>query len=360
MSVRIESFFSENSFFLVPVQPQSDSLVAEAIPVAGSPSSTRMEFATVVGGEKRNVVFEGNFSYPNGAPKSTADLKSVSGEVTSRRFFLNDQLFGSDVFTPSVSLQQLINADSSLSVAQSVYGGDDVFIAAKNPGAKDQGDIVDGFGGNDTFHGHGSGSQYQDIFYGGTGVDTSVFDGPRGSYQIIKTSDVYNAYGGGRLQGYSITNAANSVGKQEVSAVERLKFSDGMVAIDMAKGENGYKAAMLTATVLGRNEINNYFDEVVALFDAGYSTADLAQKVVDAGLIEQAAGARSNSAFVSAIYKNVTGISPSTQDVAALVSQLDSGFMSRASLLVTVAEHVVVEELINLTGLQSGGIFYHP
>jgi hypothetical protein len=360
MSVRIESFSTDNSFFFIPTPSNEGGALDDSLPIAGSPTSTRMEFSAVSDGEKRTLVFEGNFQFTNGTPKTTLDLTKVSGQVTSLNFILNDTLFESDSFAPGVSLQQLIYADSSVAAAQNVFSGNDVFIAAKNPGPQDYGDIVDGFAGNDTFYGNGSGSQYQDVFYGGAGIDTSVFAGPKSNYRIQKNSDVLNVYNSNnRLQGYDITGLSSG-GKQEVSGMERLQFTDGMVALDMAKGENGYKAAMLTATVLGRNKMGAYFDDVLALFDQGYSTATLAQKVVEAKLIETAAGATSNSAFVSEIYKNLTDTLPSAQSVASLVSQLDSGSTSRAALLVTVAEHAAVEAQINLTGLQSGGLFYNP
>jgi len=77
----------------------------------------------------------------------------------------------------------------------------------------------------------------------------------------------------------------------------------------------------------------------------------MAQLVVDLKLIETTIGNASNKAFV-------VGVTPDIFSEAIYTNYLDTGFMSKAQLLAMAAGVGLLETQINLTGLQTTGVFY--
>lgn len=84
----------------------------------------------------------------------------------------------------------------------------------------------------------------------------------------------------------------------------------------------------------------------------------MAQLVVDLKLIENTIGNASNKAFVNEVYENVVGVKPDIFSEAIYTNYLDSGAMTKAQLLDMAAGVVLLEDQINLTGLQTSGVFY--
>ena len=80
--------------------------------------------------------------------------------------------------------------------------------------------------------------------------------------------------------------------------------------------------------------------------------------MVDLKLIENTIGNASNKAFVNEVYENVVGVKPDIFSEAIYTNYLDSGAMTKAQLLDMAAGVVLLEDQINLTGLQTSGVFY--
>lgn len=202
------------------------------------------------------------------------------------------------------------------SAAQELYAGNDIFIGTLNPGKDGSADCVDGFGGNDVLYGNGA-AKSDDIIYGGAGVDTSVLRGKSSSYTLA-TASVWNEYTNkSDLLGITVTDKTGLDGRQQLSGVERLQFTDGTLALDFNRGDNGYKAAMLIGAAFGK-------DKVAAL-------------IIDLKLIESTIGSTSKKAFVDAVYKNVMGVVPDSLSEALYTKYLDSGAMSKTQLLTLAA-----------------------
>jgi hypothetical protein len=72
-------------------------------------------------------------------------------------------------------------------------------------------DTLIGNGGNDTLN-------------GGAGTDTAVYSGNRSSYTISRTAT-----------GYTVTSQSGTDGTDTLTGVERLKFADSTLALDIAK-----------------------------------------------------------------------------------------------------------------------------
>ena len=185
------------------------------------------------------------------------------------------------------------------------------------------------------------GTAGNDSLEGGAGIDTAVFSGARASYTLARG----NA---------ATTLTSSAEGSDTLSSIERLKFSDMSVALDLT-GNAGITAKTLGA-VFGPEGLANrqYVGIGLQLLDAGMSYAALMQAALAARL---GAGA-SNTSVVNLLYTNVIGSAPGTADLALYKGLLDSGAMTQAALGVLAADTAFNTTRINLTGLAGTGIEY--
>lgn len=357
MSVTSQSFDKGNSLYNIPTPPEPGGFSAELLQVAGTPTSSQVSLSATYKGLLLEATVTGAFQYGNSLPKTAADLKNATANVATIELKVDGVLLSRDIYSPQISLKLQDDATTLVSAATVVFGGNDTFIGALNPGKDGAGDTVDGFGGNDVFYGNGSGA-WDDTFYGGAGIDTSVYRGKSTSYSIT-SGNVWNDYTQKNdLQGLIVTDKTGLDGRQQLTDVERLKFTDGTLALDFAKGENGYKAAMLIGAAFGKDKVSTYFAPALGLFDDGMTTDSVAQLVIDLGLIESVIGSTTHKSFVTAVYKNVAGVVPDAFTEALLTSYLDKGSMTKASLLSLASGVGVLESQINLTGLQTEGLLF--
>ncbi len=200
---------------------------------------------------------------------------------------------------------------------------------------------LNGGAGNDTLNG-GAGNDTMD---GGAGTDVAAFSVARASYVITRA-------------GATITVQDNSGndGTDTLTNVERLKFSDFCVALDVS-GYAGTTAKILGA-VFGKAAVANkeYAGIGLQLLDGGMSYLDLMQLALNAKL---GAGA-SNTAVVNLLYTNVVGSPPPADQLAFYQGLLDSGAYTRASLGVLAADTVLNTANVNLVGLAASGLEYLP
>lgn len=359
MSVTMQSLHKVNNLYNIPLPPEPGDFSTDSLLVVGTPTTTKISFSAVHEDFLLEATATGTFEFANGLPKTAADLRNTNSLIAGLELKVNGLIFSMETYSPQVNLKLQDDATTLVSAAAVVFGGDDTFIGALNPGELNKGETIDGFGGNDVFYGNGIGSSDgNDIFYGGEGVDTSVYRGSSTSY-TVKAGAIWNAYTDkSDLTGYIVTDKTGLDGTQMLAGVERLKFKNGTLALDFAKGENGYKAAMLIGAAFGKDKVSTYFAPAVGLFDDGMTTDSVAQLVIDLGLIESSIGSASNKSFVNAVYKNVAGVAPDSLTEALLTNYLDKGSMTKASLLSLAAGVGVLEEQINLTGLQSEGLLF--
>ncbi len=195
--------------------------------------------------------------------------------------------------------------------------------------------------GNDRF----TGSAGNDTLDGGGGIDTAVFSGARAAYTVTPA-------------GSAATVRANSGndGTDTLINVERLKFSDFSVALDIS-GNAGTTAKILGA-VFGFESVKNkeYTGIGLHLLDDGMSYGDLMKLAIDAKL---GAGA-SNTAVVNLLYTNVVGYAPPADELAFFKGWLDSGAYTQATLGVLAADTVLNTDNIKLVGLVTSGLEYLP
>ena len=244
----------------------------------------------------------------------------------------------------SMPFSALINP-FSLALTADFYSGDDTFIASKFSGVAD--DRMFGFGGNDTFYTYGTGERYDKV-YGGDGIDTAVYESPRNYFEIFPAPNkIYNTLTDARdLDGYTVVDRTGDESGDQLVDVERLRFTDTNVALDFGRDQNSFKAAALITTLFGSDSISDYFAPAVGLFDDGMTGNQIAQLVIDLGLVSTS----SNEKFVETIYENVIGIAPDSLTIAIYANQLDSGDISHAGLVALGASVPLIENQIEDLG----------
>lgn len=213
-------------------------------------------------------------------------------------------------------------------------------------GSKDD-TIIGGFGDDVLQGGRGNdiliGDQGADQIDGGEGIDFAQFSGNLNSYSLTK-----NAWG------FSITDKQISQsGTDSFVNVERLKFADRIVAIDL-DGNAGITSKILGA-VFGKDAISNknYVGIGLHLLDAGWSYDNLA------GLALEALGAKTNDQIVSLLWTNVIGTKATASDKQPFIAMLENG-MSAGALAHLAADTSFNTTNINLVGLAQTGIEYIP
>jgi Ca2+-binding RTX toxin-like protein len=197
-------------------------------------------------------------------------------------------------------------------------------------------DRLEGRAGNDVING-GAGS---DSIDGGVGFDVASYDSTRANFTITKTAGGYTVTGEGATD--------------TLTGVERLVFSDGMVALDV--DGNAGTIAKLLAAVFGAQEVHNeqYIAIGLSLLDSGMNACDIAQLAINARL----GGPSSNGAVVDLLYANVMGSAPSASEHALYAGLLDSGQLSQGALGQLAANTAMNQSHIDLVGLASSGLDY--
>jgi len=180
----------------------------------------------------------------------------------------------------SLADEKLMRSGSDPESLRWFYG--DFENAAGSPGAdlivgNFQGNAINGNEGNDTLNGSEgndtlTGSVGNDILDGGPGIDVAVFSEKMASYKIQYDTASNNL---------TIGAKAGNDGSDSLSAMERLKFFDSNLALDLGVGQPAGQAVLLLGAVLpGKLALDpskrQLIGNVIDMFDHGYSMGELA------------------------------------------------------------------------------------
>jgi hypothetical protein len=209
-------------------------------------------------------------------------------------------------------------------------------------------DIVIGLAGDDIIYGNGGmdslfGGIGNDTIEGGDGIDTAQFSSSWNDYKTSLANKVF-----------SVTDKrSSSDGTDSLTGIERLKFTDKSIAIDL-DGNAGITAKVIGA-VLGSSSVKNptYVGIGLSYSDKGMSYSDLG------ALALSAVGVTTNDAIVTTIWRNVVGFNPSAAEKAPFVKMLADG-MKAGDLVALAADTAFNTSNINLVGLAQTGIEYIP
>ncbi len=181
-------------------------------------------------------------------------------------------------------------------------------------------DRITGAGGNDTVD-------------GGVGTDVAVFGGGRADYAVQLSAS-----------GAIVSDqTAGRDGADTMSSVERLRFSDGTLALDVALPGQGASDAgsayRLYEAAFNRAPDLDGLSFWIRQLDAGSWTRDrMAQGFVDSAEFKQVYGADpSAQALVAGFYRNILGRDPERAGLDFWVGRLEGRPDQRAFVLDSIA-----------------------
>ena len=209
---------------------------------------------------------------------------------------------------------------------------------ADNLHGNDVNNVINGSAGNDQITGGGG----NDNIDGGVGIDIAIFSRASKGYKISTEAT-----------SVLVTGDAITDGIDTLLNIERIRFSDKSIAIDL-NGNAGISAKVIGA-VLGKTQVQNssYVGLGLSYLDKGMSYSDLS------ALALTAVGATTNDAVVSTLWKNVIGTDATAEIKAPYIKMLTDG-MKVGDLVVLAADTSFNTTNINLVGLAQTGIEYLP
>ena len=204
-----------------------------------------------------------------------------------------------------------------------------------------------------------AGGQGSDTIYGGAGVDTVFYSSNQNGYGIV------NGVGG------LVTVSSLKDGSDSLYNVERLRFADMSLALDVGANQPSGQAALLLGTVLpGKLALDSskqaLMGAVISLFDAGYSMADLAGALLRLDiwsiLTGQSISASSrtlaeDTAIVKYLLSNVYGLTPDDVTLKANADVMHNE-KSQGGWLAGLAGASAGQNHIGLQALAQKGLAY--
>ena len=333
-------------------------------------SITPSEVTLSVTGLPITATFTGSFDY-EGTPVTAVD---VAGTLTSKTVYLNGALLFVETWADG---SDWLLGDTDFAYELSKLSGNDYFEGSSATGRNDR---VQGLGGNDRFKGFGSTDENgMDRFFGGDGVDTSVYQGKISEYSInsskgtdqsphiwdsrVNTADT-PIEDGVRTPGFYVRDTvSNRDDLDALAEVERLQFSDKSLALDVGATQNAGKAKLFTGAI-AHSLVNDAatLGTILHFIDNGYSDlTSLSKLAIDAGLISTLAGSSSNEALAGLVTTNLLGQANVVVEVMLL------GYMngtvasfSQEQFLGAVAALEINQQRVDLVGLAETGMEYIP
>lgn len=187
-------------------------------------------------------------------------------------------------------------------------------------------------------------SSKNDYFTGHTGIDSISFGGIRSNYSISLS-----------LASITVNDSTGNDGIDTLVNIERLKFSDYSVAIDVnSMGGHAGDVARIIGAVFGASSVQNKGYVGIGLYylDKGMNFESLCNIAI------AATGKVQNADIVTLLWNNVVGSPISQGEKAYYVGLLENG-MSAAELTTLAAHTPLNEANINLVGLAQTGLAYN-
>lgn len=252
------------------------------------------------------------------------DDSIIAGAVTSS-YTLTQHDIGSVI---TVKLNYVDDTDALETIASA---GTDVVTAISNSNmfiGTDGNDLLEGQVGNDEIN-------------GGEGIDTVIYNTNRSNFSLTISEGVVTLIDNVNLDGTDI-----------LSNVERLKFTDINVAIDI--NSNAGIVVKTLGAVFGADSISNknFVGIGLNLLDNGMSYETLM------GLALNVVNAITNEDVVDLLWENLFGVKPTDNQAAEYVNLLGNNTFTKGQLGVLAANQDLNVTNIDLVGLTQTGIEY--
>ncbi|MBY0239450.1 MAG: DUF4214 domain-containing protein [Burkholderiaceae bacterium] len=190
-----------------------------------------------------------------------------------------------------------------------------------------------------------AGNNYVD---GGAGADTVAFSGNRANFKVEKNST-----------GFTVTDTVGTGGIDQLVNVERLKFGDKMVGLDIGIDGIGGQAYRIYQAAFDRNPDLAGLGYWISQMDNGVSQRDVAASFVNSKEFTELYGANpTNLAYITKLYTNVLNRAPEQKGLDYWVGVMDSGAATRSEVLAFFSEGD--ENQLGVIGSISNGFDYTP
>ena len=270
-----------------------------------------------------------------GTARAYVEMQIVGGSAVT--------LFGAyDFNIPAAEIAATVytsNVYDDLAMFTKLLSGDDLFNLS--PYA----DRVYGFAGNDKFIG-GAGNDY---INGGLGIDISTYQGRLSEFRIlIPTGTIADSIG-------------NRDGTDTFTNIERLAFTDTMLALDTAADENAGNSYLLYQAAFDRTPDVEGLGYWISKVDSGANIVrDVAQNFILSNEFKSLYGANpSVPEFMGLLYQNVLNRTPDAEGLKYWLdefAQAGDSTLYRAGLLNNFA--ISAENIANVASQIVDGIQY--
>jgi len=313
------------------------------------------------------VTFVGKFTY-----EGTPELYSqVTGTIFSKDVYNNSAPRFSETWAEGTDV--VLDA-SDFAYELSKLSGNDYFEGSSTTAFNDE---VQGLGGNDRFKGFGSTDENSmDRFFGGDGVDTSVYQGKISEYSInsskgtdqsphiwdsrVNTADT-PIEDFVRTPGFYVRDSvSNRDDVDSLAEVERLEFevaeANGANRVALDLDGNGGTAAKILGALWGKESVENptFVGIVLHYLDSGVSY----EALLDLALGAILGANKTNEAIAELVFTNLVGVAPTDAVTKELAGYMDSGAYSQAGFARAISDLDLNATNINLVGLTDTGLQY--
>ena len=197
------------------------------------------------------------------------------------------------------------------------------------------------------------GGRGDDAIDGGAGLDWATYEGSRSRYEV-------GSLGSGKYRVAVLDGS--SEGSDTLEGVERLKFADTNVAVDVGLGQSGGNTALLLgATLPGRLVFDPSKQEllgvVIGLFDEGYSLPELSGALLRLPVWDVLTGvaAPGNRDIANYLLANVNGSAPDQATLDAATNALNTESF-QGDWLAGLASGAANQMHVGLVGLMDTGL----
>jgi hypothetical protein len=251
----------------------------------------------------------------------------VSGVINSYSHIRNDGVFSMAITNINLNIPQ--NIDYETLIAEMIKGADQWIGDNKN---------------NFFYLSVGG-----DTYNGGEGVDTVDAFLNKSTWVTSATTFVKQSPGVIKVNNFGLTNFT-------LNSVERLKFSDVSVALDL--DSNAGKVVKILGAVFGKSTVSNkeYVGIGLSLLDSGMEYENL----MDLALNVKLGANYATESAIKLIYSNVFNITPGVPTISLFQGLVAEGYTSIAELAIVAAETSNNQVNINLIGLSQSGVEYLP